>query len=100
MPGKGDKIMSEYEITLKQEVMREMGAEVTALYFNYMDKHGISSDDEKNPVVIMDKDAVSLWNEIIPKYNTLEDLRIAEGRFRQLKSFIEQLERYNEQLSG
>jgi hypothetical protein len=90
--------MSEiYEITLEKEVLREMAASIEADYSSYIINNGIDKNDLSNPVVMMSSDITNIKNRIIPTYNTKEDLKIAEGKLRQLMAFIENIKGgYNE----
>ena len=84
--------MSEiYEITLEKEVLREMAAGIHAKYVNHMLSTGISRADESNPVVIMEKDVWRLKEAIIPDFSSLDELKIVEGRLKQLNYFIEKV---------
>lgn len=90
--------MSEiYEITLEKEVLREMAAGIEADYSTYIIKNGIDKNDLTNPVVMMSRDITNIKNRIIPTYDTKEELKLAEGKLRQLMAFIENIRGgYNE----
>lgn len=90
--------MSEiYEITLEKEVLREMAAGIEADYSIYISKNNIDKNDLSNPIVMMSCDITNIKNRIIPTYNTMEDLKIAEGKLKQLMAFIDNVQGgYNE----
>lgn len=84
--------MSEnYEITLEKEVLREMAAGIYAKYANYIVANRIDSENYTQPIIMMYNDLSAIKRNIIPNYNTLTDLKLAEGKLRQLDTFIENL---------
>lgn len=84
--------MSEiYEITLEKEVLREMAASIHAKYANYIIANTIDSENYAQPVIMMYNDVSAIKRNIIPDYNTLIDLKVAEGKLKQLDTFIENL---------
>jgi hypothetical protein len=81
----------DYDITFKQEILREVAASVRADYSRYMYQAGIDYQDKDNLVVMLANDAFSLKEYVLTDCKTLDDLRIVEGKLQGLKSIVERL---------
>jgi hypothetical protein len=81
----------DYNITLQQEVLRELAADIHADYYHYMRKHHINDENMKNPVALLADDAFAMKDYILCKCDNENELNIARGKLRELQNIIERL---------
>ena len=87
----------DYNITLQQEVLRELAADIHGAYYHYMEKHHINSQNRKNAVALLAKDVFKMKDEILGIDKTQSDLDIIRGKLREAKSVIERLSNESKQ---
>jgi len=81
-----------YDITLKKEVLFEVGADVYAQLRNYERKHGYPENTTDNPVFAIKKEVVQAQYNIL-SLQTLEELDRIRGQFDSARSCLQELER-------
>lgn len=78
-----------YRITMEQEVLDEMGANIIASFCSYMDKYNLSFDD-KTSITVMSKSIANRKHDIM-KCKTLEELYFVKGQFEFAQNCLKEL---------
>jgi hypothetical protein len=80
-----------YQITLKQEVLREIAASLGARYWRYISKYVFDCEDRENPIIAYKWEIYAMSDSIL-MCETLDELKVFSDRLKELRSIIERLE--------
>jgi|GEM_PF-3226173 len=84
----------DYSVTLEQEVLRELSANVYSRYGHYIDRNNIHHTDSENVIIMIANEAFDLKDYILTSCNTPNELGIVKGRLLMLMQIIERLEEH------
>jgi hypothetical protein len=83
--------MSNYDVTLRTEVLIEYASIIHARYLQYMIKYGIAHNDTTNPVTVAAREVFASKDAML-FCDTLEELSEFEARLKMYHKNIEELE--------
>jgi len=87
------QIMSEYDVTFRQEILREAYAGLLNEFSTMLEYLGISDTDEQNPMAVLYWQIVDIYQHIVgDRYKTAEDLQKIQGVFNFLATYVKSVQ--------
>jgi len=87
------QIMSEYDVTFRQEILREAYAGLLNEFSNMLEHLDISDNDRQNPMVALYWQIVDIYQHIVgDRYKTAEDLQKIQGVFNFFNIYVKSVQ--------
>ncbi|GHV48371.1 hypothetical protein FACS189499_07640 [Clostridia bacterium] len=82
----------DYNVTLKQEVLREVAANISADFSRYMNENDIDYTDDDNEIAGLASESFDMKQRILVECHSLEDLEPFENRIKEMKKILKELQ--------